>query len=344
MGRKRKDSRFPPYCYNDGSRWYYRPYKNGKLGKKIRLCAADAPVSKVWAEYEKRINDNSQTLSWLLGLYLDSAHFNTLSKHSKTKYPAYKGKICSRKLDGGGRFGDVLLSSLNRRVFRHYLDTYPRPVAANRHVQFLRAAWNWALQRYDIPDNPCQGVTLNKEVSRDRYVDDTEYSIVYEIACLSRAKYLPVFMELAVLSRARWAEIAGYKKSDVIEKTGLRLDRAKGSRGEITKWSPRLRAAVDAAKELPLNSRTITPYLIHDKEGRPINQNTFESAWKRLMERAIKGVEVEPGKILKIEKAFTFHDLKAKGVSDHKNHESGHLSERAKAVYIRKLPEIDATN
>ena len=62
------------------------------------------------------------------------------------------------------------------------------------------------------------------------------------------------------------------------------------------------------------------------------------------MERAIKGVEVEPGKILKIEKAFTFHDLKAKGVSDHKNHESGHLSERAKAVYIRKLPEIDATN
>lgn len=66
MGRKRKDGRFPPYCYNDGSRWIYRPYKNGKLLTPVRLCAADAPVSKLWEQYEKHVGHDERTISWLM--------------------------------------------------------------------------------------------------------------------------------------------------------------------------------------------------------------------------------------------------------------------------------------
>ena len=49
------------------------------------------------------------------------------------------------------------------------------------------------------------------------------------------------------------------------------------------------------------------------------------------------------GRILEIKESFTFHDLKAKGVTDHKNNASGHKTKKAQAIYIGKLSEISAT-
>ena len=43
------------------------------------------------------------------------------------------------------------------------------------------------------------------------------------------------------------------------------------------------------------------------------------------------------------DKKFTFHDIKAKGVSDHDLNENGHKSEKAKDVYMRKTKEVKAT-
>ena len=40
---------------------------------------------------------------------------------------------------------------------------------------------------------------------------------------------------------------------------------------------------------------------------------------------------------------FTFHDIKAKGVTDHEQHESGHLTAKMKAIYNRKPKEVKAT-
>lgn len=48
------------------------------------------------------------------------------------------------------------------------------------------------------------------------------------------------------------------------------------------------------------------------------------------------GIDVD-GKNLKLLEKFTFHDLKAKGVSDHTEHHSGHRSEKARQIYIRRL-------
>jgi len=71
--------------------------------------------------------------------------------------------------------------------------------------------------------------------------------------------------------------------------------------------------------------------MVHDKAGRPLTKNAFDSAWPRLMVQSrAAGVE-----------HFTFHDLKAKGVSDHKDHAG--VSDRMKGVYVRNLREVEAT-
>lgn len=55
-----------------------------------------------------------------------------------------------------------------------------------------------------------------------------------------------------------------------------------------------------------------------------------------------EGITVK-GKVLKLDEEFSFHDLKARGVTNHTEHHSGHKSEKARQTYIRRLQEVDAT-
>ena len=41
--------------------------------------------------------------------------------------------------------------------------------------------------------------------------------------------------------------------------------------------------------------------------------------------------------------SFTFHDIKAKGVSDHETKHSGHKTESMRQVYDRKLARVNST-
>lgn len=68
--------------------------------------------------------------------------------------------------------------------------------------------------------------------------------------------------------------------------------------------------------------------------GKAIKAAAFDTAWQRLMGKAM-----EAG----LRERFTFHDLKAKGVTDHAEQWAGHRSERMRQVYVRKAREIQAT-
>ena len=82
---------------------------------------------------------------------------------------------------------------------------------------------------------------------------------------------------------------------------------------------------------------------MHDAKDLKISKNRFDSAWQRIMEKAVnEGLEVDE-QHYRLEEPFTFHDLKAKGTTDHTEQWAGHKSEKARLVYIRKLREIDAT-
>lgn len=77
--------------------------------------------------------------------------------------------------------------------------------------------------------------------------------------------------------------------------------------------------------------------MIHNKNGQKIPDETFSSAWQRLMKKAI-----EKG----LKERFTFHDLKAKGVSDFdgdKKLASGHRTDAMVDVYDRKPKAVRAT-
>lgn len=108
----------------------------------------------------------------------------------------------------------------------------------------------------------------------------------------------------------------------------------KGSNDAITLWSDRLRDAINIAKN---QERNISSDIIFSNEiGIQITDSAFSSSWGRRMEEF-----VEAGG-----KRFTFHDLKAKGISDFEGDKQvagGHKTNAMTARYDRKKKQIAAT-
>ena len=71
------------------------------------------------------------------------------------------------------------------------------------------------------------------------------------------------------------------------------------------------------------------------RPGQKMHKNTLDSQWQKLINRAVdEGL---------INEKWHFHDLKAKGVSDHEGLVSGHKTLEAKKIYIRKTQEVQGT-
>jgi integrase len=308
----------------------YTPYLGkGQKGKPVNLGPADMTVGEVWAAYERETAQPTDTLNWLLNEYHQSAKFKSRKERTRKDYAEYRDKLAAYPMANGKPFGTAVLSKIKRTAIQKYLDKHHAPILANRQIQYLKSAWNWALNRYEqMPPNPCVGVELNPQNARTRYVSQDEFRAFRE----TTAGYIPLFMELGYLCRARWSEVARLTDSDLTD-DGVVIIRGKGSVGEITAWTPRLRKAIAECKAF--NADAPTPitggYLIHDSRGNPIKQNTFQAAWGRAMRAWVKnGGE-----------RFTFHDLKAAGYSDQEQQFAGHKSERMHSVYNRKLRIVE---
>lgn len=328
MGRKRQaGSNLPKYVYLKRGWYVWRRDMLG-LGAPVRLVKQSSPVSAVWAAWESVQRDDGDSLSGLLIDYIKAA---SVADRTRKDYSAMARLIGQQKLADGRTLGEIHVDDPDTRFWRYYLDKLEdTPVAANRRMQLIKAVYAWAYQRGKVRENTPQGVSLFRETARTRYVTDAEYMAVLGLArSWGRYPYLWIMMELAYLLRARRSEVSSLKRRQ-IDGDRLSWARTKGSKPEITLITPRLRAAIDAGKSLEAD--IISPYIVHQR-GQQIRKNAFDSAWQRLMAEAERiGVD-----------RFTFHDLKAKGISDHAEHYGGHRSGRQAEDYVRKPDEVEAT-
>ncbi|MBV1921073.1 MAG: hypothetical protein KUG73_10350, partial [Pseudomonadales bacterium] len=220
------------------------------------------------------------------------------------------------------------------------------------------AVFSWAMQRFEVVSiNPCLAVELNPETARDRYIEDWEYKIVYTVALSCRNPYFAAAMEIAYLSRARRGEVFSLTKTE-IRKDGIYIERSKKSESETTLWSPRLRDAYKLA--VSTSKDPVQAYLLfEDSTGRMYKKNALDSQWKRIIDKAKKkgaplpeelkqealdfgALPLESGNMI-LGEHFTFHDIKAKGITDHDTNHSGHKSRKMRGVYVRKGVKVDAT-
>ena len=204
------------------------------------------------------------------------------------------------------------------------------PVTANREKAYIPRVFSWGVARGHIADNPAKKVPRIRESARTRYVTDSEYAIALEAAAESGSMYRVPKMELAYLLRARLSEVLDLKR-DACQEDGILLKRRKGSRDSFNEWSPRLRAAVNAAKSL--HGEILSRYLIPGADRGRMQESSVQTAWQRLKRK--HGFD------------WTLHDLKAKGVTDTEENKlaaSGHRDPRMLAIYDRLPGRVKPTN
>jgi len=183
--------------------------------------------------------------------------------------------------------------------------------------------------------NPCRDVKRPPTGKRDRYINDEEYEIIKARMPLRHQ----IAMDLALLTGQRQGDLLSLKW-DQVGPEGIYFEpskvRKKTKKKILVLYSPMLKETLARAKMLiPHLPRE---YVLRTAKGKRYSAGGFRSIWGRVMRKAMKdGV---------IETRFTFHDIRAKTVSDEDdlgkaNLRAGHTSmAMTKGVYDRGVRKV----
>lgn len=353
MPRKRSntnDNWLPSRVYRGKYSYEFRPKSGGCVTLlKIKRDTDGKPVETdslkhdVFVAHAKANSATTQRedFDWLIRIHMASLQWKELS-NSQQQSDILRLKRISPA------FGKMLPSSIGSGHIRQYMDKLgeTKKPSANRDHGFLSRLFNWGIERNYIRVNPCEKVKKFPEQARSRYIEDWEYDLVYKIAIKSSYPWIAPLMEIAYICRMRDSEVRGILEDVHIRDKGIFVERSKHSKNEITAWSPRLRKAVEDARNLCDTkgpTREINRPLFKGRSGGPITATNRKSGWRRIRELAMEeGLEIN-GEIITLKESFTFHDIKAKGITDHESKAGGHRSKKMEAVYDRKPEIVKAT-
>jgi len=229
-------------------------------GKAFRLCKLDASQDTVLKKYleVKDSGEDKINISTLIEQFINSPQFR--ERATTTTQKSYRD--CSQRINEV--FGEMYPDKIKIHHVREFMDYRGEEskVRANRELSFFTVMMSWALERAKVKINPCVGIKRYKEKPRDRYIDDFEYKVLYELA----PPNVQAAMEIAFLCAARQRDVLDLKRADIREE-GIYIEQGKTGKKQIKAWTPRLRAAIDLALEQP--SQIDTEIVIHTKLGQP---------------------------------------------------------------------------
>lgn len=231
-------------------------------------------------------------------------------------------------------FGEKQLEDVKPRDVGAFLDVATGKQSRNRMIAVLSAAYSKAVGRWFLVDNnPCTKVQRNESKPRTRYVTNEEFEIVRGQMESAHA----LAMILSLLTYQRQGDIIGLEWKNVLE-DGVYFEQGKTGKRLLVKYTPEL-------KQVLLECRRMNPmfprrHVIRRRDGNRYTSQGFKTIWGRVMSRVMKQ------KLLK--ERFTFHDLRAKAVSDTADLQkafegAGHTNiAMTRRVYDRNVREVSA--
>ncbi len=308
MGRPRKNPEqglANRMTLKHGSFYYiHAPDENGKqrwenLGKNL---VAATEIANVYNGNQSTRGTMGYWLDeWVKFLKLRVARGN-LAKRSLSDY---EGMLPYLK----AYFGSMIPRAIESEHVRDYLDMgleEDRAVRANRERATLSACISWMVERKHagLKGNVCLQVARNPEKPRERYISDSEYNQVLDVA----GAPVRALMECMQRTLQRPSDILRWTKHNIIEEKGQRMLTFKQSKtGAMMKIviGPKLQAAFDemAAARAAQKRKVDSLFLICTRHGQPYTQMGISS----MMRRHISDQAIED---------FMPYDCKAKGATD----------------------------
>ena len=335
MGRKRKkDNWMPPRVYQGRAAFEFHP-RNATV-RTIRLCSLYCSKATVWLRYEqekaKLENSKDGIFANLAVLYFKADKYLNLSPRSQKDYANYSKKVLPV-------FGQTHVDNIKPEHVRNYMDLRAKSskTQANREKAFMSAVFTWGYQRGKCKTNPCRGVTAFTEKPRERYITDQEYQTAYELAPTP----VKIAMEISYLCAARKSDVLKLDRSHLRE-DGIFIRQGKTGKKQIKLFTPRLQAAIALANQPKTDDsedKVTSFFLVHQPDGSNYTVSGFDSLWQKTKKDAEK--------VLGYKLDFTFHDIKAKAISDYegdKQRFSGHKTASQVTIYDRKVERVETLN
>ena len=335
MGRPRtSNSHLPKYVTVRGpSYWYAAPGT-----KAVRVCEVGDYMTlyKFMADKQQPAKE-SRTIGDLFDRYIREE----LPKLAEETQRGYLDHLTKLRAWCGNMHPDELTSKDVGRYLRP--DGMSKGlITRNRRVAVLSAVYGYAVGLWYVAErNPCLQVKRNKREKRTRYVSDAEFALM----CDAAPAAMKVAMDLALLTGQRQGDLLSLKWENVTD-AGIYFRQGKTGKRLSVDISPALQAVLDRARMLvPQLPRQ---YVVHpsresrNKDGtlKPLRYtgSGFRAIWQRKMRRLVKSDALS--------ERFTFHDIRAKSVSDASTLEdaferAGHTSmAMTRGVYDRGIRKV----
>ena len=305
-----------------GSFWFRPPE-----GKDECIGRIEDGEHQVWEFMAKRTRPSDTprtTLNHCFDRYLREVVPN-LSPRTQRDYARHINKL--RVV-----FGDCAPDEVKKKHIGQFLDRPKGKIQANRQVAVLSAVYAKIVGRWYLAENnPCIGVERNASKKRTRYVTDIEFNAIRTFA----GPRIRLAMDLALLTGQRQGDLISLPWKNVTDE-GILFRQGKTGKRLLVGMSPDLKAVLARAKLLEPGNLFGT--VIQTRKGHAYTSEGFRAMWQRMIVRAVeKNV---------IGERFTFHDLRAKSVSDTKNiqeafERAGHTSmAMTRGVYDRGIRKV----
>jgi site-specific recombinase XerC len=353
--------RLPKRCYWDGRDRVWYTIHPGAKAKRQRIADAKATLADLHRIMEDLAGIARGTVSFVMDEFHKSAEYRSLAPQTRDGYDKQRGNVCAVKTRAG-TLGALVVDRINTATMQVLLDAVAvrTPTKANHMLRYLRRVFTWGVQRGHCATNPCRGVAQAKERQLRRLPDATTVAALLTFCRAGAdgarrragaiAPYLWICIELAYLCRLRGAELLLLTDASA-GADGVYAKRVKGSRDNVVRWTPRLRAVWTAATALrdaiwqkrrsPVPIAAADRPLLLNEDGTRLRKGALDSAWQHMIHAAINAEVITP------EQRFALHDLKRRGITDtagtrgEKQLASGHKSEQMLEVYDFSLPLVN---
>jgi integrase len=255
--------------------------------------------------------DNLGTISRLWEQYKESMYWKRLAKATQTDYTQCSGPLLKT-------FGAACASDIEAPDVARYLriERADAPVRANREVALLSNLIGLAIERGEATRNPCREVRRNEEQPRTEAVDPVEFMKFIAWVPSKGGQWAVIGMaaEYAALAGNRKAEFLDLSWPQIDEEKGvIRVKRAKQrgkKRGEVIEHIEITPAISELLGRLRAVRKNDCLYVFSNRHGTHYTAEGFKAMWSKLVKAAIDAKVIE--------ERFTFHDLRAYYVTQHK--------------------------
>ncbi|WP_454867335.1 site-specific integrase [Pseudomonas farris] len=342
--------------------WYTLHYDETGKQRRKNVAPAHVSLAELHRIMDEASNVDRGTLRYVCEQFHLSDRYKKLAPKTHDDYCYSRDVLLNIPTKLGKPLGDLAVKKFTAALVQRIVDRLAdegTPSKAAHALRYLRRVLQWGRNRGFLEVNPALGIEAPIERKQRRLPRQKVMDVLIDRATargrLARnepggcPEYLVSVMELAYLCRLRGIEVVTLTDANELEE-GILTNRRKGSRDNIVRWTPRLRAVWDGAKALrartwerrktPIPNAASKRFIIVASHGGPLRKTSLDTAWQRFITQAIADGNIDP------EDRFALHDLKRRGITDttgtraDKQEASGHRDAKMMDVYDLSLPVV----